>query len=262
MFCGQKRIRPPSDKNRLQGKGTTNDRSGEVGVEQCRVKGNKATRGLLKYLSADDSLHSIYGSDSKNISNDKKHKEKLNVTFTTIEIREYARTIGDNPSCTSGPPVAISWEYAPSTTLSLDDYEDGRPPRRTNIEMILPRDLRQRMLRKEWDVTQSQIAAQVRTNIKIKNQRRTTVNNLDKSNKVEEAVESARKFLSAKVFRKGTEKELRALQEQMELAEKARKVAKLYGANTSKTVDESRPELAAVVSADDGTENDGEVNSQ
>lgn len=63
--------------------------------------------------------------------------------------------------------------------------------------MVLPRDIRQSMLKKEWDVTQGQIAAAVRANIKIKNQRRSTVNNLGKADKIEEMMESAGK----KVFR-------------------------------------------------------------
>ena len=122
----------------------------------------------------------------------------------------------------------------------MDDYEGNRPPRRTNIEMILPRDLRQRMLRKEWDVTQNQIAAQVRTNIRIKNQRRTTVNNLDKSTKVEETVENARRVI-ANVFGSGSKKKMRELEELMKNSEKARQ--QTLGPELSRTCDESHPEV-------------------
>lgn len=116
----------------------------------------------------------------------------------------------------------IGWEYLPAKVLPLDVYEDTRPPRRSNIEMILPRDLRQRMLRKEWEVTQSQIASAVRTNIKVKNQRRTTVQNLGKSTKMEEAMESASKGFAGLLGR-STDKKMKKLEKQMEKAEKARK---------------------------------------
>lgn len=107
--------------------------------------------------------------------------------------------------------------------LPLDHYENTRPPRRSNFEMVLPRDIRQSMLRKEWGVTQSQIAAAVRTNIKVKNQRRTTVNNLSKGSKVEEALEKAsRKVMKGFLMRNST-REFEKLEKQRQLAENQRK---------------------------------------
>lgn len=80
------------------------------------------------------------------------------------------------------------------------------------------------MLRKEWGVTQSQIASAVRANIKIKNQRRTTVNNLSKSTRVEEAFENAtRKVMKGLLF-KDTNKELDKLEKQAKEAEEQRKL--------------------------------------
>jgi hypothetical protein len=107
--------------------------------------------------------------------------------------------------------------------LPLDHYENTRPPRRSNFEMVLPRDIRQSMLRKEWGVTQSQIAAAVRANIKVKNQRRTTVNNLSKGSKVEEALEKAsRKVMKGFLMRNST-REFEKLEKQRQLAENQRK---------------------------------------
>lgn len=92
----------------------------------------------------------------------------------------------------------------------MDQYENTRPERRTHFEMVLPRTVRQDMLREEWQVTQSQIAAAIRQNIKIKNQRRTTVNNLGKvTDKMEEKMESmGKKF---KLWRRSTGKETEKL---------------------------------------------------
>lgn len=89
--------------------------------------------------------------------------------------------------------------------------------------MILPRDVRQGMLRKEWGVTQSQIASAVRANIKIKNQRRTTVNNLSKSTRVEEAFENATRKVMKGLLLKNTNKELDKLEKQAREAEEQRK---------------------------------------
>lgn len=89
--------------------------------------------------------------------------------------------------------------------------------------MVLPRDVRQRILRQDWDVTQHQITAAVRANIKIKNQRRQTVTNLDKHSKVEELLENAgRSFVRKIMFKKSTRKEMQDLEKKMEEVKKIR----------------------------------------
>ena len=32
-------------------------------------------------------------------------EDERRITLASVQIREYARTVGDNPSCSSGPPV-------------------------------------------------------------------------------------------------------------------------------------------------------------
>lgn len=173
-------------------------------------------KGILRCTSVDQSLRRTYGTEPVGTT--------TRIHFANVEIREYARTIGDNPSCSSGPPVSISWEYAEAICLPLDAYEGSRPPRRSNLEMILPREFRQRMLKRDWEVTQTQIAAAVRANIKIKNQRRTTVNNLGKSTKIEETVEGLSKGLMRGIFLgKSTDYQVKKLEKQMEAVEQARK---------------------------------------
>lgn len=122
----------------------------------------------------------------------------------------------------------IDWEYSETKVVTVDQYETNRPPRRTNVQMVLPRTVRQSMLKKEWDVSQGQIAAAVRSNIRIKNQRRSTVNNLGKATKMEEMMENAgKKVLRGILFKKGTSKELEVLEKQYEEAEKRRSQARL-----------------------------------
>jgi hypothetical protein len=123
----------------------------------------------------------------------------------------------------------IAWDYDPETKIvTVDQYEDNRPPRRSNFEMVLPRDVRQNMLKKEWDVSQGQIAAAVRSNIKIKNQRRSTVNNLGKAGKMEEIMESAGKnFMRGLMLKKSTSRQVEDLEKQYGEAEKRRSQSKL-----------------------------------
>lgn len=195
-------------------------------------------RSILKFRTVDESLHSAYGSETL-------EKGRRSLTFDKVIIREYARTVGDNPSCSSGPPVryvgsslvcsrsvtfvlqsvltidfcdfcSISWEYNEVGDLTLEEFETTRPPRRSHFEMVLPRKVRQDMLRREWDVTQSQIAASVRRNVRVKNQRKSTVNNLGKATKMEEVWESAgRKFRRALTLKKPVSKQVQDLEKKV-----------------------------------------------
>jgi hypothetical protein len=56
---------------------------------------------------------------------------KPRVHFGDIDIRTYAMTIGDNPSVSIGPPVALSWSYKEEEeTQDLEEYEKLRKGRR------------------------------------------------------------------------------------------------------------------------------------
>lgn len=71
---------------------------------------------------------------------------KQPIRFSTIEIREYPRMLGDNPSATQGPPVTIDWIPTRTYSLSVDEYEQSRP---RNKIMITPRSVRREWLREE-----------------------------------------------------------------------------------------------------------------
>lgn len=176
-------------------------------------------KGIMKFKTLDESLHSTYGCETDN-----DNSNKPRIQFKHIEVREYARTVGDNPSCSSGPPVTISWEYNPDTMiLSVEEYEDTRPTRRTMGQMVLPRSYRTEMLRKEWNVSQQQIASAVRQGIRCKSQRRTTLGNLGKTDRIEEMVEGATKQLLRTLFlRKSTSRTIKEMDEKMKLAQQQR----------------------------------------
>ena len=165
----------------------------------------RRTGSILKTKTLTDSL--AHGSRPEEGGGPHHRRTTASITFDRIEIREYARTVGDNPSCTAGPPIryektkhthpctkyfvpfshflsrslhSLSWEYTVAGAMDVHAYERDRAPRRRKNELLLSRERRQEMLRKEWQVTQRDIADAVRQTVKTRNQRRTTITNLDK----------------------------------------------------------------------------------
>lgn len=156
-----------------------------------------------------DSLHASYGRSRSELYDPsgrrKCHSDgdmnalgsSRRIQFDRVEIREYNRQIGDNPSCSGGPPIGLSWEYNPEIeALPVEHYEETRGPRRTSKQMAMPRSVREEILKNEWGTKQSEIASAVRENFRIKNSRRRTVMNLESPmTKVEEKMEGVKKGL-------------------------------------------------------------------
>lgn len=63
--------------------------------------------------------------------------EKKSVKFDAIHFRNYSQTLGDNPSCSYGPPISLDWSYEEGGEVELDEYERERPPRRKLRQMML-----------------------------------------------------------------------------------------------------------------------------
>jgi hypothetical protein len=107
----------------------------ELRRSQSLVIPPKPIKGILRITSVEDSLQSVYGKDDDGrvqstnrrinsctpdfdtsvrssqsddivIRHGGSTRRRQSVLFKAIEIREYERTVGDNPSCSSGPPVA------------------------------------------------------------------------------------------------------------------------------------------------------------
>lgn len=67
---------------------------------------------------------------------------ETSITWSTIDIHVHEKVLGDNvPS--SGPPVGIGWQAVEHVQVSIDDYEQQRPPRRIRMEMLTPSRSRQ-----------------------------------------------------------------------------------------------------------------------
>ena len=76
---------------------------------------------------------------------------KRTTSFSTLEIREYHITIGDNPGGRNGPPISLDWDYCEKSTVrvKIDEYEEMRPPRRARHEMYMSGSIRMWTLMKE-----------------------------------------------------------------------------------------------------------------
>ena len=139
--------------------------------------------------------------------------------------------------------------------MNLDDYENHRPPRRIRNQMVLPRAVRHEILRREWGASNKEIAEAVRMNVKVKNQRKTTVNNLDKATKLEEAMESAgRNLMRIVTFKKSTNKQVKDLEEQIDLTNRRR--SKLLYLEQHKSQHTNRESSAETAPTENGVSND------
>jgi len=127
---------------------------------------------------------------------EKKVRSQSAVSFDQVNIREYERILGDNPSCTSGPPLSIGWKFSPDPmVISVDDYEDGKGDTpRYKSQFLVPKQIREQMLKEHAGVSRRDIVATVRGIQKQKSQRRKTAANLNMM-KTEEKVETVKRSL-------------------------------------------------------------------
>lgn len=92
-----------------------------------------------------DSLVVSLGTNTERISSIKgsrnghrrRCKMKREISFDKVIVREYAMTMGDNPSCSYGPPVCLDWLYHETTNLKLEEYERTRPRKRNMRQLVL-----------------------------------------------------------------------------------------------------------------------------
>jgi len=96
-----------------------------------------------------------------------------NVSFKSVEIREYEVTLVDNPACRNGPPIGLSWNYLQGDTKDFLDYESLRSNnRRTVRQMIVPKNYRKEMLKAHSEEEIKQVKKEVK---KIRSSRNYTI---------------------------------------------------------------------------------------
>lgn len=108
--------------------------------------------------------------------------------------------------------------------------------------MVIPRRLREDMLRYEWNASRKDITESIRRNVRVKNQRRTTINNLGKATKFEEVMESVSRKLKRFVRgQKAVHKQVRAMEEKIDATNRRRSKLIYLERNMSQDVEESAP---------------------
>ena len=82
--------------------------------------------------------------------------EGRRVVFGNIQVREYNRIIGDNPSVRVGVPVSLDWQFSELPEMSVDDYENSRPPYKSMLR--LSSITRRNILMNVWGFSEEDIA--------------------------------------------------------------------------------------------------------
>jgi hypothetical protein len=131
-------------------------------------------------------------SDSSVISADMSSKRA--VSFGLIQIREYNRVVGDNPTVSFGPPLSIGWEFVQNEALHIDVYESKKLQRTSPL--LMNSITRKSMLRNIYDVPAEDIRAAEQQVQKVQRQRLQTLNQGKAGRVVENAMYLAkRRFL-------------------------------------------------------------------
>jgi hypothetical protein len=110
------------------------------------------SRGLFRVSSEPVFVRPVYQNDDDDDDADEEHPPvnsvpssgfvegamKKRISFGTIQIREHAQTIGDNPSCSYGTPVQLDWDHQDLEDVEVDEYETFRVNKtRTKQEFYL-----------------------------------------------------------------------------------------------------------------------------
>jgi hypothetical protein len=150
---------------------------------------------ILRVKTVDESLNRSLNSSSSVSNYDTESPKDSAVKFDKIIIRIYNRTIAYNPSCSSGAPVGLSWEYSPEDIeLPLEKYELHRDRcRRNKKEMLIPEEVRYDLLRYEFDVPTAEIANVTRNNMVLQRQRIKSSSQWQRREKVEAFLKSAKR---------------------------------------------------------------------
>ena len=73
---------------------------------------------------------------------------KRSVRFSDVSFRFYTCQLGDNPTCSVGPPISLSWTYITDISISVDKFEKTKKHPRKLDELIIPAFTRIKMLRR------------------------------------------------------------------------------------------------------------------
>jgi len=99
-----------------------------VGVSSTAARGCMRVRTLQESLSTNIKRQELQKQGSSMGKTESTCSSSSSVHFGTVEVRQYLCCLGDNPACSSGPPISIDWKYREVGAFPVDDYDDYREP--------------------------------------------------------------------------------------------------------------------------------------
>mmetsp|Transcript_18582 Transcript_18582/g.46088 ORF Transcript_18582/g.46088 Transcript_18582/m.46088 type:complete len:218 (-) Transcript_18582:194-847(-) len=112
----------------------------------------------------------------------------LNVRFSSVAVRDYSMTIGDNPSVSRGVPISLGWEYDKEHSYDINKFEDDRcGERRESEELKLP-SLQRVQLLKTMGYSRGEIKEQTKEVQKVKDERFSTRRRIERADKVKKVL--------------------------------------------------------------------------
>ncbi|GFH57582.1 hypothetical protein CTEN210_14058 [Chaetoceros tenuissimus] len=150
-----------------------------------------------------ESIHSLSEHDRNSQEDDassKVNKDKKNVRFSTIEIRLFDRTIGDNPSCSDGVPITLDWNYTMLPAKDLQEYEDNRIPKRNKNHLALTKITRKNQMHTHFGYSYKEIEKASKKIEKVKKHREATKYLSRNTERVQEIGENVKHGLQKVLF--------------------------------------------------------------
>lgn len=126
-------------------------------------------------------------------------KIRRNVSFHAVNVRQYDRTIGDNPSCRSGPPLSLDWGYSKENEKCLDEYELERSSSRAKSlsKIHVNKYKRRNLLAFQWGHSEEEMK-EARDSTKKLQRQRSITQMLLPVHKAEEAMIGIKNFIKKK----------------------------------------------------------------
>lgn len=179
MFA-RRRAAAASSGKAVSGGGSWTDDSVRSDSTDDQQELQRRSGGCLKHLTQEQSLRHRYGTTrtSSSTSDDGAQQEeppRRTVSFDTVTFSSHAVCLGDNPSVSSGPPIAIEWKSFETSEYDVDNYESTKLLPREKAQMLVPKSLREEWLRSNGH-TRSEIAQTVKEVQKVKARRRQSSN--------------------------------------------------------------------------------------
>ena len=213
----------PSARPRRSGRrasyGDVSDLRKNVNFAVEELSHSKKTKKRLSFSNLskafNDSLASLLSNGSKSQGDgiddddeeddDDENDNSPVLKFSTLEIREYDTQLDTNPSVSCGPAMALSWSYNVSARVTIEKYEEVRPPRRKMREMRVPASEREHRLRMSG-VSRKEIEESIKSIEKARKKRRKAIRQM-KNDTMNEKLEGARRKLLKLLGRRKSQKQ-------------------------------------------------------